>query len=39
VFEGPGAAGKGVEKPDIDNAFALRKQGLAARRRRRSRAP
>jgi deoxyribonuclease IV len=38
VFEGPGAAGKGVEKPDIDNAFALRKQGLAARRRRRSRA-
>jgi len=37
VFEGPGAAGKGVEKPDIDNAFALRKQGLAARKRRKSR--
>jgi deoxyribonuclease IV len=37
VFEGPGGSGKGVEKPDIDNAFALRKQGLAARRRRKSR--
>jgi deoxyribonuclease IV len=37
VFEGPGAAGKGVEKPDIDNAFALRKQGLAARKRRKRR--
>jgi deoxyribonuclease IV len=37
VFEGPGAAGKGVEKPDIDNAFALRKQGLAARKRRKAR--
>jgi deoxyribonuclease-4 len=37
VFEGPGATGKGVEKPDIDNAFALRKQGLAARKRRKRR--
>jgi deoxyribonuclease IV len=37
VFEGPGGSGKGVEKPDIDNAFALRKQGLAARRRRKAR--
>jgi deoxyribonuclease IV len=36
VFEGPGAAGKAVEKPDVDNMFALRKQGLAARKRRRS---
>jgi deoxyribonuclease IV len=35
VFEGPGATGKGVERPDIENAFALRKQGLAARKRRR----
>jgi deoxyribonuclease IV len=31
VFEGPGAAGKGVEKADIDNAFKLRKRGLKAR--------
>ena len=31
VFEGPGASGKGVEKPDIDNAWKLRKQGLKAR--------
>jgi deoxyribonuclease-4 len=37
VFEGPGGAGKGVEREDIDNAFALRKQGLAARKRRRRR--
>src|SRR5215218_7485831 len=28
VFEGPGAAGKAVEKRDIDNARKLRKQGL-----------
>ena len=35
VFEGPGAAGKNVERPDIENAYALRKRGLAARRRRR----
>jgi deoxyribonuclease IV len=32
VFEGPGAFGKGVEKPDIDNAWKLRKQGLRARK-------
>ena len=38
VFEGPGAAGKAVQPDDIENAFALRKRGLAARRRRRSRA-
>ena len=31
VFEGPGASGKAVEKPDIDNAWKLRKQGLKAR--------
>ena len=31
VFEGPGAAGKAVEKRDIDNAWKLRKQGLKAR--------
>jgi deoxyribonuclease IV len=37
VFEGPGAAGKAVQRDDIDNAYALRKRGLAARRRRRSR--
>jgi deoxyribonuclease-4 len=33
VFEGPGAAGKAVEKADIDNAWKLRKQGLKARGR------
>jgi deoxyribonuclease-4 len=38
VFEGPGAAGKAVEREDIENALNLRKRGLAARRRRRSRA-
>ena len=32
VFEGPGAAGKGVEKADIDNAWKLRKRGLRSRR-------
>jgi deoxyribonuclease IV len=31
VFEGPGAAGKAVERVDIENAFALREEGLAAR--------
>jgi deoxyribonuclease IV len=31
VFEGPGAAGKGVERVDIENALALREEGLAAR--------
>src|ERR687896_1017115 len=38
VFEGPGAAGKGVEKADVDNMYALRKRGLANRSRRRARA-
>jgi deoxyribonuclease-4 len=32
LFEGPGASGKAVEKPDIDNAWKLRKQGLRARK-------
>jgi deoxyribonuclease-4 len=32
VFEGPGAAGKAVERPDIENAWKLRKRGLRARR-------
>jgi deoxyribonuclease IV len=31
VFEGPGASGKSIERADIENAFALREQGLAAR--------
>jgi len=34
VFEGPGAAGKAVERVDIDNAKQLRQQGLRARRRK-----
>ena len=38
VFEGPGAAGKGVEKADVDNMYALRKRGLASRRRRKTKA-
>jgi len=33
LFEGPGAAGKAVEKVDVDNAWKLRKQGLKARGR------
>jgi deoxyribonuclease IV len=33
VFEGPGAAGKAVERPDIDNAWKLRRQGLKARKK------
>jgi deoxyribonuclease-4 len=33
IFEGPGARGKAVEKPDIENALALRERGLAARAR------
>jgi len=32
VLEGPGAKGKGVDRDDIEDAFALRDQGLAARR-------
>jgi deoxyribonuclease-4 len=31
IFEGPGAAGKGVERADLGVAYALRKAGLAAR--------
>jgi deoxyribonuclease IV len=31
IFEGPGAAGKAVERVDIENAIALREAGLAAR--------
>jgi deoxyribonuclease-4 len=31
IFEGPGAGGKAVERPDIENAIALRERGLAAR--------
>jgi deoxyribonuclease IV len=31
IFEGPGAAGKQVEREDIENALALRKRGLEAR--------
>jgi deoxyribonuclease IV len=31
IFEGPGANGKAVERPDIENAIALRGRGLAAR--------
>ena len=37
VFEGPGAAGKAVEKPDVDNMYKLRRQGLGGRKRRRKR--
>ena len=31
IFEGPGASGKAVERPDIENALALRERGLQAR--------
>jgi deoxyribonuclease-4 len=31
VFEGPGAAGKAVEKSDVDNMYKLRRRGLKAR--------
>ena len=33
VFEGPGHAGKNVEREDIENALALRERGLQQRRR------
>src|SRR3954452_14016331 len=33
LFEGPGAAGKAVEKGDIENAWKLRKHGLRARKK------
>ena len=35
IFEGPGRAGKQVEPEDMENAFALRERGVAARRGRR----
>jgi len=31
VLEGPGARGKGVDRDDVEAAFALREEGLAAR--------
>ena len=31
IFEGPGHAGKAVEREDIENALALRERGLTAR--------
>jgi deoxyribonuclease-4 len=31
IFEGPGAAGKAVERVDVENAIALRERGLAER--------
>ncbi len=37
VLEGPGHQGKGLDRQDLDWAFELRKQGLAARKRRASR--
>ena len=37
VLEGPGAEGKGLVPGDIEWAFELRKQGVAARKRRASR--
>jgi deoxyribonuclease IV len=33
VFEGPGLAGKGAERADIDSAWELRGEGLRARQR------
>jgi deoxyribonuclease-4 len=36
VFEGPGAAGKAVERVDVENAIALRERGLKARGRAKS---
>ena len=33
IFEGPGASGKAVERPDIENAMKLRRQGLRARKK------
>lgn len=32
VLEGPGAHGKGVDRADMDDAFRMREEGLAARR-------
>ena len=34
VLEGPGAKGKAVDADDLADAFAIRKQGLRARKRR-----
>jgi deoxyribonuclease-4 len=31
IFEGPGAEGKAVQLPDVENMRALRERGLAAR--------
>jgi deoxyribonuclease-4 len=33
IFEGPGHAGKAVDREDIENAWKLRKQGLKARKK------
>jgi deoxyribonuclease-4 len=33
IFEGPGHAGKAVDREDIENAWKLRKQGLRARKK------
>ena len=38
VLEGPGHKGKGLDRQDLEWAFELRKQGLAARKRRKARA-
>ncbi len=35
IFEGPGKAGKGAEKEDVDRLKELRRSGRAARRKRR----
>ena len=37
VLEGPGHKGKGLDRQDLEWAFELRKQGLAARKRRKAR--
>jgi deoxyribonuclease IV len=38
VLEGPGAKGKAVDRDDMDDAFRMREEGLAARGRGRGRA-
>ena len=37
ILEGPGHQGKGLDRQDIEWASTLRKQGLAARKRRKAR--
>jgi deoxyribonuclease-4 len=37
VLEGPGAKGKGVDADDLADAFAMRAEGLAARKPKRRR--